>query len=335
MSLEPESEPSPNWPNLSLAIAVVLGLAAIAVAGQNDPNQASLDKAMAVYEEAVEKARQELSAAIQGRVDAAIRSGNLDAVKALRTHKEAFESDGKLPPVAALRTQVAAYQQSMRRANVAAESAYAKAILAYTKAMQFDKAEAAKAGLEAFRSAAPVRKQPELVALYRFYDKRLREHVYTYGDGEPADWRRNPDMQGETVIGYATIAQVPGTTRLWRAIRGDGRHYFYLQAPKGLRDIRIEDFIIYVWAQRGDGRIAVYGCTLPDDTDFFLDQDADKVKSLVQDTFTGTGARRKTYAPAVYLHSKPPGRRERAAPCLPLPVPAAGAVSRSARRSMP
>src|SRR5262245_50173794 len=42
---------------------------------------------------------------------------------------------------------------------------------------------------------------PKRIDLLRFYDKNLHEHVYTYGEGEPAEWRKNTDMATETVIG--------------------------------------------------------------------------------------------------------------------------------------
>jgi hypothetical protein len=37
--------------------------------------------------------------------------------------------------------------------------------------------------------------EPQRVALYCFYDNKLHEHVYTYGDGELAAWRKNRDMK--------------------------------------------------------------------------------------------------------------------------------------------
>ena len=80
---------------------------------------------------------------------------------------------------------------------------------------------------------------PQRVDLIRFYDKKLHEHVYSYGDGEPAQWRQKEEMEGETVIGQVAIAKEQDTTRLFRAVRKDGKHYFYLQKP-----LRAADFIV-------------------------------------------------------------------------------------------
>lgn len=149
---------------------------------------------------------------------------------------------------------------------------------------------------------------PKRVDLLRFYDKKLHEHVYTYGEGEPAAWRQHPDMEGETVIGQVAITREPDTTRLFRAIRPDRKHYFYLQRPAVAQDIRLEEFVVYVWTKPGDGRVPVHACILPDATDVYLDTDPKKVSEFADDTFKGTGVKRKSIAKIFYVN--PPSKAE-------------------------
>ena len=146
------------------------------------------------------------------------------------------------------------------------------------------------------------KEEPKRVALLRFYDVKLHEHVYTYGDGEPAAWRKNPDMKSETVIGYATTTKEANTTRLFRAIRPDGKHYFYLLKPAVAKDFRIEEFIIYVWTKPGDGRVPIHACFLPDATDVYFDTDRKRVKEWIDETFKGIGVQRLSTANMFYIY---------------------------------
>ncbi len=79
--------------------------------------------------------------------------------------------------------------------------------------------------------------EPTLLALYRFWDTRHNEHVYTYGDGEPAAWRKNPAFNGEVLVGYIAVAPQPNAVRLYRVptAEDDERHYFYVTKPGAQR----------------------------------------------------------------------------------------------------
>lgn len=246
---------------------------------------------------------------MDSKIQAAIKVGDLDLVKAFRSQKQSFEIEGKLPNHQALRRSVDNYQSATNLAKFAMDAAYAGAVRDYTKANQIAKAEAVKAELDAFRRSGARKKDLKLVALYRFYDKRLHEHVYTYGDGEPANWRKHPDMEAERIIGYATLDKETGSTRFWRAIRGDRKHYFYLSAPTGTKGASLEEFKAYVWTQKGDSRVPIYGCVLPDGTDLFLDPDAKKVSRFSRETLSGIGQKRISYSPAFYLYAKPPDNK--------------------------
>jgi hypothetical protein len=162
---------------------------------------------------------------------------------------------------------------------------------------------------------AAEREGSKRVALLRFYDKRHNEHVYTYGDGEPASWRQNPHMGREATIGIASLAKEPDTTRLFRAIRPDGRHYFYLQKPASAQNIRLEEFVIYVWTKPGDDRIPIHACVLPDSTDVYLDGDMAKVKDFTDETLKGIGVKRRIIPRLFYLYppkadEKKPGEKK-------------------------
>lgn len=148
----------------------------------------------------------------------------------------------------------------------------------------------------------------ELTPLYRFWDKKHNEHVYTYEGTEPLAWRQNPDFEKEVVVGYAVTIKEKDTARLFRAYCKDGRHYFYLVKPATANDIeRIEDFLLYVWTKPGEGRVPVHACFLPDSKDMFFDSDLQKVKDYAEETLRGIGVRRKVLQKAFYLYQSADG----------------------------
>jgi WD40 repeat protein len=157
----------------------------------------------------------------------------------------------------------------------------------------------------------PAPPKPELTALLCFWDKTLNEHVYTYGDGEPANWRKNPAFTAKPLVGYVANKQYPDTVRLFRAYCRDRRHYFYTTKPAGARDIeRIEDFLVYVWTKPGDGRVPVHACFLPDDKDPYFDQNLERVKDYVDGTLKGIGKQRKLVENYFYVYPTGPAPSE-------------------------
>jgi WD40 repeat protein len=163
-------------------------------------------------------------------------------------------------------------------------------------------------------AAPPLR---HLTPLYRFRDTRNGEHVYTYGDGEPADWRKNPAFTGETVVGYASVTPLGDTAQLWRAYCRDTRHYLTLGDPSWEKDIlRHESFAPFVWVKPGDGRVPVHACFLPDGKDAYFDVSLEKVRAYAAGPPEGAGPERKVVEEMFYLY--PTG----SAPSLPRqPVP--------------
>jgi serine/threonine protein kinase len=151
--------------------------------------------------------------------------------------------------------------------------------------------------------SAPTPPKPEVTPLLCFWDKTLNEHIYTYGDGEPTNWRKNPAFTTKPTVGYVATKQYPDTARLYRAYSRDRLHYFYLDKPAGARDIeRIEDFVVYVWTKPGDGRVPVHACFLPNDKDAYFEQDLDRVKDYVDGTLKGIGKRRKLVENYFYVY---------------------------------
>jgi hypothetical protein len=151
----------------------------------------------------------------------------------------------------------------------------------------------------------------DTIAIHRFWDTRLREFVYTYGEGEPADWRKSGNFNRETIIGSAAATPQPGTVRLYRAYCRDQRHYFYITKPVGATDIeRIESFEVYVWTKPGDGRIAIHACFLPDDKDAYFDSSLQSIMEYVDTTLKERGPHRKPVQAMFYLYPPPPGSQQ-------------------------
>ncbi|HEX4610456.1 MAG TPA: hypothetical protein VH092_19860 [Urbifossiella sp.] len=191
-------------------------------------------------------------------------------------------------------------------------------------------------GKKAPAPAPPAQDEPEAVKLdvtplLQFWDKTVSEHVYTYGDGQPAEYRRNPAFTGERVIGHVATRPYPDTVRLVRAYCRDQKHYFSLSAPPvWATDIeRIEAFVVYVWTGPGNGRVPIHACFLPDEKDPYFDQDLKRVKDYADGTLKGIGKQRKVVENYFYVYptgaaqGKATGTPPPAAPPAPTVPPAA------------
>jgi hypothetical protein len=155
----------------------------------------------------------------------------------------------------------------------------------------------------------------DLIALYRFLDQSHNEHVYTYGEGEPRDWRKNHAFVGEAVVGLATCTPQRDTIPLYRAYCRDSRHYFYLAKPAGATDIeRMEAFELHVWSEAGEGRIPIHACFLLDDKDAYFDKNLELVKIRAE---TFANPKRKVVEAFFYLYPEP----AKAGPTIVVPNP--------------
>lgn len=138
--------------------------------------------------------------------------------------------------------------------------------------------------------------------LFRFYDKSRNEHVYTVGDDELADWRLREELINETVIGQVAFSKEPDTSPLYRAVRPDGKHYYYVKKPATVTDFKLEDFPVYIWTKPGEGRVPIHSCVLPDNIDLYLDSDQKKVFDFSSGTLKGIGVKRKNVSRLFYVY---------------------------------
>lgn len=167
--------------------------------------------------------------------------------------------------------------------------------------------------------AEPAKPKYEVVPLLGFWDNGVREHVYTYGDGQPAEYRKNPDFGAERMVGFVSLKQLPGMVQLVRAYCRDRKHYFSLGGPPdGVADVeRIEAFVVYVWRTGDEGRLPVHACFQPDHKDPYFDQDLRKVKEYAEVKLKTTGQKQKVVENYFYVY----GTRDMAAHPIATPIP--------------
>jgi hypothetical protein len=136
---------------LQFAVACLLILSVSSHIEADDPVQSKLDEVTGAYPANIEKAQKALLAVFDEKIETAIKAGNFEAVKRIKAEKEAFEKDATAPKTTSMRVHFASYQRAVKQANLDVENAYKKAIQDFTKANQLDNAEAANAGLTAFK----------------------------------------------------------------------------------------------------------------------------------------------------------------------------------------
>jgi hypothetical protein len=134
-----------------LATLFLLCFASLAIA-QDDAVKAQLEKNEATYSSELAKARTDLIAAFDAKIQEVAKSGNLDNVKSLMSEKNDFETAGKLPSSQVMKSAASEHQANVNKAHDAITTAYEIAIAAYTKAMKIDKAKAVSAKYDAFKN---------------------------------------------------------------------------------------------------------------------------------------------------------------------------------------
>ena len=147
----------------------------------------------------------------------------------------------------------------------------------------------------------------DLVPMYRFYNKKVNEHGYSFLDREVVDWRKADDVDEHLALGRVCAKELPGTIRMYRGIHNKTkRHYYYTVAPREAKDITVDNdnYPLYVWKNAGDGRIGIYGSTWVDGTDVFFDPDLEMVKKYGSDTKNALGVKRHSLgvAPLFYVY---------------------------------
>lgn len=123
---------------------VLVGLLVLApaLAADDDPIKADLDKVRTVHAEKVAAARTTFLAAFDAKLKEVAGKDDLDGAKAVKREKEAFEKDGKLPAAAPLTRDKKDYQDAVKAADDLLRKALEKAKTGYTKALKLEEAEA-------------------------------------------------------------------------------------------------------------------------------------------------------------------------------------------------
>lgn len=114
------------------------------IATTTDPIEQSLDQAKGEYNTTVEKASKDLTSAFDKQIATVSQTGELDAVEALRTQRNAFLISQRTPTAPSMETAAAEYRETVVSADSTLSMSYDTAISAYTKAQRFDDAERIK-----------------------------------------------------------------------------------------------------------------------------------------------------------------------------------------------
>ncbi len=149
----------------------------------------------------------------------------------------------------------------------------------------------------------------DLVPLQRFYKRATHEHVYSVGEKEQAKWRQSGNYDEQVIVGLIATKNLPGTVRLYRHLRPDGRHVYSKDLPINSRLAKVDNanFEAYVWTEPGEGRIGVYCSTWLDGSDVYLETGLQYLEKFSADSKRDLGVDRlrPTLEPLFYVYSQP------------------------------
>jgi hypothetical protein len=131
----------------AIAFALVATLASTSRADQISDD---LRLANLWWRQSVESTQKSVRAVMEQVLAKASDLGDLQLIREVREDASAFVASGAIPQGAALSQAAAACRENRIKANVELSKAYRTAILTYTKAMSFDKAEAVEEEFESF-----------------------------------------------------------------------------------------------------------------------------------------------------------------------------------------
>lgn len=156
--------------------------------------------------------------------------------------------------------------------------------------------------------ASPRAAAEEYLPLYRFYNTKIHQHEYTNSETEAEKWRKDPNKKAEGSLGWLPTQPGDDVTRLFRARKSNGRHYYYTVKPKGFKDFVIEPTVMYVYKRKGAGRVAIHGTCLSGGEDMLFTRSRDEVEQAIEDTKNAIGNKRRKFYNAFYILDQNPGK---------------------------
>lgn len=152
-------------------------------------------------------------------------------------------------------------------------------------------------GLPGFSSAA----EDDLIAIHAFRRETAPEMVYSIDKEEIERLKRSDGWEYRGILGYGHSREGEGRIKLQRAHRGRW-HVFYTKAPDALpQGTELETFDVWVWEQKSEDLVPVYGCSLPDWRDMIYSTDKDVIRRETEKTFNASKVRRKNHGVVFYL----------------------------------
>lgn len=161
-------------------IAVLLSMAACAFAADNEPKELEeLEQAKQAYEAAVEKARAKFIENIEKQIATFAKSGKLNVVTELQQDRDRFKSNSVLPESTYLKAHRTTYERELKTAVTTVTRAYDRAIIALTKRLETDRAQALKGELETLTNRTTI--APKIVTVKAVIDWQPSEIQVTEG----------------------------------------------------------------------------------------------------------------------------------------------------------
>ncbi|MBD3676221.1 MAG: hypothetical protein HUJ26_22145 [Planctomycetaceae bacterium] len=142
--------------------------------------------------------------------------------------------------------------------------------------------------------------------LYRFYNTKIHQHEYTNSETEAKEWQKVPHKNKEKVLGWLPTGPGKEVTRLYRATKENGRHYYYTVKPRGFKNFKLEPTNMYVYEHKGNGRVAVHATCLSGGEDMFFSTSKEELDLVIEDTKNAIGNQRRRFLNVFYVLEEKP-----------------------------
>lgn len=131
-------------------------------ATSDDQTRTQLETAKDTHRRTLDQARTDFLKAMDERIKALSARGDLEVTKAAVVARDAFAKDGKLPEIGDFAIALGSYRRSVEGADVLLKRAYESAVRSYTKSLNLEAAEAARAELKALAGGSGIPQNPIL-----------------------------------------------------------------------------------------------------------------------------------------------------------------------------